>query len=72
MDQSNVTRYNLVVKNKPGELAKLTKLLSARGVRLHSLAVANLGDTASIQFSTPEESDLPERLWKSGLRARFL
>ena len=66
------TRYNIVVKNKPGELAKLTKLLSDIGVRVCSLRVANIGDKASIQFSTPQEDDLPEQLWKSGLKARSL
>lgn len=64
--------YNIVVKNKPGELAKLTKLLSEVGVNLASLMVASIGDKASIQFSTPEEGDLPERLWKSGLITRSI
>ena len=62
------TRYNIVVKNKPGELAKLTKLLSDIGVNVCSLMVANIGDKASIQFSTAEEGDLPERLWKSSMK----
>ena len=61
------TRYNIVVKNKPGELAKLTKLLSDVGVNVCSLMVANIGDKASIQFSTPQEDDLPEELWKSSI-----
>ena len=62
------TRYSIVVKNKPGELAKLTKLLSEVGVSLTSLIVASIGDKASIQFSTPHEEDLPKRLCKSGLK----
>lgn len=62
------TCYNIVVKNQPGELAKLTKLLSEIGVNVCSLAVASIGDRASIQFSTPREDDLPERLWRSGLK----
>lgn len=61
------TRYNIVVKNKPGELAKLTKLLSDIGVNVCSLMVANIGDKASIQFSTPQEGDLPD-----GLKARSI
>jgi hypothetical protein len=56
------TRYNIVVKNRPGELAKLTKLLSDVGVNVCSLMIANIGDMASIQFSTPQEDDLPEGL----------
>ena len=66
------TRYNIVVKNKPGELAKLTKLLSDVGVNVCSLMVANIGDKASIQFSTPQEDDLPEQLWKSGMKSRSI
>jgi acetolactate synthase small subunit len=63
------TRYNIVVKNKPGELAKLTKLLSDIGVNVCSLMVANIGDMASIQFSTAEERELPERLWRSAMKS---
>jgi acetolactate synthase small subunit len=66
------TRYNIVVKNKPGELAKLTKLLFDVGVNVSSLAVASIGDKASIQFSTHQEDDLPEKLLRSGLRARSI
>lgn len=68
MGPQKPTRYNIVVKNKPGELAKLTKLLSDIGVNVCSLAVASLGDKASIQFSTPEEDDLPSRLLRSGIK----
>lgn len=63
--QAQTTHFSVVVKNKPGELAKLTKLLAEEGVSLSSLTIANLGDKASIQFSTPQESELPEKLWKS-------
>ena len=69
MASQKPTRYNIVVKNKPGELAKLTKLLSDVGVNVSFLAVASLGDQASIQFSTPEEEELPQRLLRSGLKA---
>jgi acetolactate synthase small subunit len=70
MPQEKPTRYNIVVKNRPGELAKLTKLLTEEGVNLSSLTVANLGDKASIQFSTPQEKDLPERLLKNAAWVR--
>ena len=66
------TLYNIVVKNKPGELAKLTKLLSDVGAEVSSLMVASIGDKASIQFSTPQEDALPEWLWKSGQKSRSL
>lgn len=70
MPPKEPTRYNIVVKNRPGELAKLTKLLADVGVSVCSLMVASIGDKASIQFSTPQEDDLPERLWRSGLKTR--
>ena len=52
MRQMNTARYNIVVKNRPGELAKVTKLLSDAGMNVNSLRIANLGDKASIQFAT--------------------
>lgn len=52
MHQTRTARYNIVVKNKPGELAKLTKLLSEAGMNVCSLMIANLGDRASIRFAT--------------------
>lgn len=69
MPPQTPTRYNIVVRNRPGELAKLTKLLSEVGVNVCSLMIANIGDKASIQFSTAEERDLPERLWRSASKA---
>lgn len=52
MQRTQAARYNIVVKNKPGELAKLTKLLSDQGMNVCSLMIANLGDRASIRFAT--------------------
>ena len=51
MQQTNTARYSIVVKNKPGELAKLTKLLSDAGMNVSGLRIANLGDKSSIQFA---------------------
>jgi hypothetical protein len=58
--------YRLLVKNKAGELAKVTKCLSDAGVNVSGLLVANLGDEAAIQFSIPKDSVLPPAL--RGLR----
>lgn len=52
MHRTQAARYNIVVKNKPGELAKLTRLLSDAGMNVCSLMIANLGDRASIRFAT--------------------
>jgi len=61
-EERTATRYNLVVKNSPGQLVKLTKVLTDAGVNVTALRVANLGDKASIQFSTPRECVLPKGL----------
>lgn len=53
MQLTETARYNIVVKNRPGELAKLTKLLSDAGMNVSSLMIANLGDRSSIRFATP-------------------
>lgn len=53
MRRTETARYNIVVKNKPGELAKLTKLLSDADMTVSSLMIANLGDRSSIRFATP-------------------
>lgn len=69
MRPTNTARYSIVVKNRPGELAKLTKLLSDAGVNVGGLMIANLGDKASIQFATRRECGL--RRWPrrtSGLK----
>ena len=55
MRSQKTTRYDLVVKNRPGELAKLTKFLSDEGVNLCSLRVANAGDKASISLEIRAE-----------------
>jgi hypothetical protein len=68
MLRTNTARYNIVVKNRPGELAKLTKLLSDAGMNVSGLRIANLGDKSSIQFATPRENGRRHGLRRAGLR----
>lgn len=69
MRKDKRTRYRVVAKNRPGELAKLTDLLQDEGVSLEQLTVASLGDEeAAIEFSAPVIPSLPERLSRAGLR----
>ena len=63
--EKNATRYNLIMKNRPGELMKLTKLLSEAGVNVSALRIASLGSSACIQFSTTERCALPARFLKA-------
>jgi len=59
--------YRLTMRNRPGEFVKLTKRLTDAGVNVEGLRIANLGDTASIQFSTARGRDLPASLRKARL-----
>lgn len=68
MTQANMARYNIVVKNRPGELAKLTKLLSDAGMNVSGLRIANLGDKASIQFVMPRRCGRRHPLRKASLK----
>lgn len=63
-------RYNIVVKNKPGELVKLTKFLSDANMNVSALRVIDRGSKADIQFSTPRGCNLIDGLRKTGLRAQ--
>jgi hypothetical protein len=69
MQQANTARYSIVVKNKPGELAKLTKLLSDAGMNVSGLMIANMGDKASIQFMMPRACARRRHLRGTGLKA---
>jgi len=67
MPQANA-RYSIVVKNRPGELAKLTKLLSDAGMNVSGLMIANLGDKASIQFAMPRKCGRRQQLRRAGVK----
>jgi len=68
MQQTKTARYSIVVKNRPGELAKLTKLLSDAGMYVSGLRVANLGDKAAIQFLMPRKCGRRQQLRRAGVR----
>lgn len=68
MTPSNTARYSIVVKNRPGELAKLTKLLSDAGMYVSGLRIANLGDKASIQFAMPRKGGRRQPLRRAGMK----
>ena len=60
--------YSILAKNKPGELAKLTRTLLDSSLKLSSLAVFNAGSRASIRFTAENALGVREALRKSGLR----
>lgn len=59
MTRKRGTLYQIVVRSRPGELAKLTQSLSEAGINVKSLRVATLGDKASIQFALSGEPSSP-------------
>lgn len=63
-----IATYSILARNKPGELAKLTRTLLDSGLRVSSLAVLNAGRRASIRFSTTNAPGVRDALRKSGLR----
>lgn len=69
MQQANTARYSIVVKNRPGELAKLTKLLADAGMNVSGLTIANLGDKAAIQFVMPRRCGRRHGLRGTGLKS---
>lgn len=45
-------QYQVVVKNRPNELAKLTGLLVKEGIEFQRLTIATVEDKALVRFST--------------------
>lgn len=60
--------YSIIARNRPGELAKLTKYLLDSGTPVSDLLVVNGGDRASIRFTTAKGADIRDGLRKTGLR----
>lgn len=67
LPQETTTRYSLWVKNRPGELAKLTRFLADAGVSVSGLRVSSLGERSYIEFGAPRDSGLREGLRKRNL-----
>lgn len=59
MRDSSVKCYSLTVRNRPGELAKVTKLLSEAGLQVSDLRVASCGDRAAIRFAVSATGPRP-------------
>jgi UTP:GlnB (protein PII) uridylyltransferase len=62
MTKQKAKSFNLVVRNRPGELAKLTKLLTDAGMTVSGLRVANFGEKAEIRFEVSETEPRLEAL----------
>jgi hypothetical protein len=45
-------RFSITVDNKPGALAKVTRVLTKEGIEVEGLTMATVGDKAVIEFST--------------------
>ncbi len=66
--QQTVTQYSVVVPNEPGELARVTHLLTEEGVNLEGVISVNVGDTSNVQFVAGRSDGLRRRLEDAGLR----
>ena len=51
MPHRRAGHYQVVVRNRPAELAKLTGLLVKQGVEFKDLTIATVGDKATVRFS---------------------
>jgi len=48
--------FRIALPNRPGELAKLTKMLSKKGVNITTIAGLATGTTSTLAFLTEDES----------------
>lgn len=70
MSRQTLTQYGVIVSNEPGELARVTHLLSEEGVNLEGVLSVNAGDTSSVQFVTARSTNLRRRLEQAGLQVQ--
>jgi hypothetical protein len=61
-----VTQFSVTIPDKPGELARLTGLLSDAGVNLAGIATFSLGKRASVRFLAGKRRHLKQRLEAAG------
>ncbi|MBI3547516.1 MAG: hypothetical protein HY078_00545 [Elusimicrobia bacterium] len=59
-------RYDIIVKNKTGELTKLAKVLTIEGVDISEITISSVDGISSVQISAPIDSALPDKLRRHG------
>src|SRR5512133_3349463 len=62
-----ITQYSVRVPGRPGELARLTRLLADQGIALRGLVAACSGAEARIHFLARRDASLRDRLKSAGL-----
>ena len=60
--------FCLVMKNRPGSLARLTGLLTREAVSVDGMTIASVGDKAAVQFLAPAGCNLRRALRGGGFR----
>ena len=65
-DRQTVTQFSVLTQNEPGQLAKLTQVLSREGVDLSGVVTERLGDSSAIRFVTRKENGLRKKLETAG------
>ena len=70
MRRETPTHYSILTKNRPGTLARLTKLLTEGGVTVSGMMIASVGDKTSIQFLAPRGQALRDICCRSGMKVQ--
>jgi len=68
MSKETPTHYSILTKNKPGTLARLTKLLDEEGLTVSGMMIASAKDKAAIQFLAPRDCALRDICLRSGMK----
>jgi hypothetical protein len=68
MRKETPTHYSILTKNEPGALARLTRLLTDKGLTVSGMMIASAGDKTSIQFLAPRDCALREICYRSGMK----
>jgi len=58
------------LKNKPGELAKVTEAIAAKGINLSGFTGATCGDSGSVVLTSNDETSTRQALSAAGYKAR--
>ncbi|MBI5203247.1 MAG: hypothetical protein HY925_16775, partial [Elusimicrobia bacterium] len=64
--RQTVTQFSVMTQNEPGQLAKLTQVLSREGVDLNGVVTERSGDSSAIRFVTRRENGLRRKLETAG------
>ncbi|MBI4346228.1 MAG: hypothetical protein HY553_05195 [Elusimicrobia bacterium] len=65
-NRQTVTQFSVLTQHEPGQLARLTQVLSREGIDLAGVVTERFGGSAAIRFVTRRESGLRRKLETAG------